>query len=216
MLGRLIAFGVCAAGLPLHLAICLMIRLQDGGPALFRSERLGIGGRTYTMLKYRTMRVGSRPLMQSGFKVVVEERDPRITPLGRWLRCGIDELPQLWNVVRGEMTWIGPRPDEAWMLENYGTISRERLAIHPGITGLGQVLNSRHRSAAAGYAIDVWYKRHGNVWIDAWIVCVTPMFMAGWWAIGAGRIQKLSRDSRFQELRLACEEEISSAQSLTR
>ena len=215
ILGRIMAFFLCVCGLPLHVAICLIIRLQDGGPALFRSERLGIGGRRYTMIKYRTMRVGCQPLLKYGFKVVVEEADSRITPLGRWLRCGIDELPQLWNIVRGEMAWIGPRPDEAWMLANYGTISYERLSIHPGITGLAQVLNSRYRSTATGYAIDVWYKRHGNVLMDAWIICVTPLFIAGCCAIGARRIQKLTRDTRFLALELACQEEISRAESCT-
>ena len=125
--GRMLAALFCVAAAPIHLLLCLLIRLCDAGPALYRSQRLGLQGKAFELLKYRTMKVNSSPVLAAGFKVVVEASDPRVFRLGKWLRCGIDELPQVWNVVRGEMAWVGPRPDLPWMLPCYGPITRGRL-----------------------------------------------------------------------------------------
>jgi lipopolysaccharide/colanic/teichoic acid biosynthesis glycosyltransferase len=103
ILGRIVAAIVCLTGLPFHLVICWALRLQDGGSSLYSSSRLGRGGRTYAMLKYRTMVVDCSPLIVSGLKMIVTKEDPRVTLMGKWLRCGIDELPQLWNIIKGEM-----------------------------------------------------------------------------------------------------------------
>src|SRR6476469_4945190 len=107
--GRLAAAAVIAVGFPFHLLISLLIRLGDGGPALYRARRLGRSGVIYELLKYRSMKVGSKPVVTSDYKVVTVENDRRITRIGRILRCGLDELPQLYNVLRAEMAWIGPR-----------------------------------------------------------------------------------------------------------
>jgi hypothetical protein len=157
------------------------------------------------------MKINAFPVMAAGFKVVVTDADPRVTFLGRWLRCGIDELPQLWNIVRGEMKWIGPRPDEAWALPHYGPVCKRRLSVFPGITGLAQVLDSRHLSTAEGFAIDLWYIAHRSFWLDAWIVLVTPLFMAGWRALGRGRLKRLRCSPEFEWHRQCCDSELSAA-----
>ncbi len=214
-LGRAIAVLICLVGMPIHLCIWALIRMHDSGPALYRSRRLGKGGVGFEMLKYRTMKADARPVVKEGFKTIVVEADPRVTGPGRWLRCGIDELPQLWNIVRGEMAWIGPRPDEEWMLHNYGVQCTQRLVPLPGITGYAQVLYSRNVSTAEGYAIDLWYRAHGSIWLDAWIVIATPMFMAGWRAVGADRLRKLRLLPEFKQLRQRCDAELAAAEKFS-
>lgn len=161
------------------------------------------------------MKVNAAHFLSPGLKMVVHAEDPRVTLLGRWLRCGIDELPQLWNIVRGEMAWIGPRPDPDWMLAHYGPNSRERLRTLPGITGFAQLLNSRNLSASEGYALDLWYIAHRTLWLDLWIILATPLFMAGWRSLGKHRLERLRNDFEFGSLRRKCDEEfISSKEAL--
>ena len=212
-IGRILAGIVCLAGLPIHLLLCLAIRLQDGGPALYLCPRLGWNGKFYAMFKYRTMQVNCPPMIASGFMVLVSQADARVTRLGRWLRCGIDEFPQLWNIVRGEMNWVGPRPDPEWMLENYGPVCRQRIAVLPGITGLAQVMDSRYLSTADGFAIDLWYIAHRSLWLDAWVVLVTPFFIAGWRSIGRRRLHALRNLPEFEQLLRQCTEELAVAES---
>lgn len=207
-LGRALAGVVCILGMPVHLCLCTLIKMCDPGPALHRGRRLGKNGVIFELLKYRTMKVNALPVVTAGFKMVVVPADPRVTRLGRWLRCGIDELPQLYNIVRGEMSWVGPRPDEAWMLPHYGPFSKQRLSLAPGITGLAQVLNSRELSTAEGYSLDLWYTAHCSFWLDAWIVLVTPLFMAGWCTIGCSRLRRLRSSQNLEGLRRRCEAEL--------
>ena len=212
-IGRLAAGVAIALGIPVHLLISLLVRLHDGGPALYRARRLGCGGRPYDLLKYRSMKVGSKPVLAGDFKVVTIKNDIRITPVGRVLRCGLDELPQLYNVWRGEMRWIGPRPDEPWMLGNYGQAVRTRLSIAPGITGLAQVCDGRYLSTAESYALDIWYIRHRSVWLDLWIVLVTPLFIAGMRSVGARRFARIRSLPEYLELHRACARELEQARS---
>ena len=151
------------------------------------------------------------PGITNGFKTVVAARDPRVTQFGRWLRSGIDELPQLWSIIRGDMAWVGPRPDEAWMLPNYGPESKRRLSVAPGITGLAQVLNSRDLPLAESYAIDLWYLDHREILLDIWIVFVTPLFMVGWTTVGRGRLNRLRISPIFEQLRQSCDTELLAA-----
>jgi len=213
--GRLVALLLCVLALPLHLIICILIRLNDGHPAIYRCERLGRFGTPYVLFKYRTMRVGCPALVQSGFKTVVQKADPRVTQVGRFLRCGIDELPQLWNIVRGEMTWIGPRPDESWMLPNYGPNSKERLMIAPGITGMAQVLDSRSQPTAVGYAIDLWYRRHATIVDDLWVICTTPLFILGQRSPGQLYLTHLMQVPEFTNLVSSCKSELDDAERRT-
>lgn len=208
LVGRIIAGLFCIVGIPVHLCIAILIKILSPGPVLFRSPRLGLNGAVFSLLKYRTMRVNSPPVVTLGFKTVVQKADARVTWIGKWLRCGIDELPQVWNIVCGEMAWIGPRPDEDWMLVNYGPVSRGRISVFPGITGFAQVLDSRNLTTAEGYALDVWYIAHRSVWLDTWIAIVTPLFMAGWRSIGRPRLKQLVQTPEFQNLWKSCEAEL--------
>jgi len=127
---------------PFLAAIALWILIDGGRPAILAQERAGKDGRTFQMLKYRTMVQNAlelaAQLTDDPFGVV--EDDPRVTKPGRFLRrTGLDELPQLWNVVKGEMSLVGPRPDLVEQAENYTEHDRRRLAVEPGITGWSQV-----------------------------------------------------------------------------
>ncbi len=120
---------------PLFLLIGILIRLDSPGPVFFRQERLGKGGTIFRIFKFRTMYVSPQPAR--GFQ---SARDPRITRVGHWLRkLSLDELPQAINVLRGEMSIIGPRPALPHHLERYDDFQRRRLEVRPGITGWAQV-----------------------------------------------------------------------------
>jgi len=211
LLGCMCAVLVLMLGAPLHALIWACIYATDRGPCFYRARRLGRGGQAFSMVKYRTMTVGASPLVSSDLKVVTQPDDIRITKVGRWLRCGIDELPQAWNILKGEMAWIGPRPVEPWGLPHYGPVLRERLLQRPGVTGLAQVLGCRWISSAEGYAIDIWHGRHRGVWLAAWIVAATPLFVLGWTTIGRRRLERLRKDPEFQQIKRQCEAEFESA-----
>jgi lipopolysaccharide/colanic/teichoic acid biosynthesis glycosyltransferase len=136
-----------------------------------------------------------------------EVSDPRVTALGRFLRCGIDELPQLWNIVKGQMVWAGPRPDPDWMLPHYGQTCRTRLEVLPGITGFAQILNSRFMSTAEAFELDIWYIRHRTWMVDAYIILATALYMAGWHSIGRKRLRILRTLPEFQKLHSRCSKE---------
>ena len=207
-LGRLIALLICTVGFPVHLLICFCIWVADRGPAIYRDRRTGQFENPFSMLKYRSMKVGCKPIVRAGSKLIVEKNDARVTPIGRILRCGIDELPQFANIVRGEMAWVGPRPVPVSVLHRYGPAIRGRFNLKPGITGLAQVLDSRHRSSACALAIDIWYKAHRTLWIDLWVIAVTPFYMAGWKSIGRHHLARLLESAEFRQLEQTCQEEL--------
>ena len=150
----------------------LAIMLEDGGPVLYRQRRVGQHGQEFELLKLRTMVVGAEGI---GAGYAVDRGDPRITRLGRVLRrLSIDELPQLLNVVRGEMSLIGPRPTLAYQVERYTSRQRRRLEVKPGITGWAQI----HGRAALPWderiELDVWYVEHRSPLVDLGILLRTP------------------------------------------
>ncbi len=117
--------------------VALWIRRDSPGPALFRQQRVGYAGRPFTLLKFRSMVVGAHAM---GAGLAVAEGDDRITAAGAILRrLSLDELPQLWNIVRGDMSLVGPRPTVASQVERYDARQRRRLLARPGLTGLAQV-----------------------------------------------------------------------------
>jgi lipopolysaccharide/colanic/teichoic acid biosynthesis glycosyltransferase len=174
---------VIGAGLGLALAspalavAAAAIKLEDGGPVLYRQRRVGQDGREFELVKLRTMVVGAE---RQGAGLAVNEGDPRITRVGRALRrLSIDELPQLWNVVRGEMSLIGPRPTLAYQVERYTARQRKRLDIRPGITGWAQI----HGRAALPWEerieLDVWYVENRSPRVDLQILRRTPGALFG-------------------------------------
>jgi lipopolysaccharide/colanic/teichoic acid biosynthesis glycosyltransferase len=162
---------------PLLALAALAIKLEDSGPVLYRQKRVGIGGRDFELLKLRTMVVNAEAI---GAGYAVNEGDPRITRVGRLLRrLSLDELPQLWNVVRGDMSLVGPRPTLRYQVERYDERQRRRLDVKPGITGWAQV----HGRAALPWAerieLDVWYVEHRSPLLDLRILLRTPLALFG-------------------------------------
>ena len=162
---------------PLLAASALAVRLEDRGPVLYRQRRVGKDGEEFELLKLRTMIVGAET---QGAGLAVNKGDPRITRVGRLLRrLSLDELPQLWNVVRGEMSLIGPRPTLAYQVERYTDRQRRRLEVKPGITGWAQI----HGRAALPWEerieLDVWYVEHRSPRVDLRILLRTPLALFG-------------------------------------
>jgi lipopolysaccharide/colanic/teichoic acid biosynthesis glycosyltransferase len=157
---------------PLLALAALAVKLEDGGPVLYRQTRVGRDGADFELLKLRTMVVGAETM---GAGLAVNRGDPRITHVGRVLRkLSLDELPQLWNVVRGEMSMIGPRPTLRYQVEQYDERQRHRLDVKPGITGWAQVNGRASLPWAERIELDVWYVEHRSALIDLRILARTP------------------------------------------
>jgi lipopolysaccharide/colanic/teichoic acid biosynthesis glycosyltransferase len=157
---------------PFLAAAAAAVKLEDRGPVLYRQRRVGKDGREFDLLKLRTMVVGAERL---GAGYAVDEGDPRITRAGRVLRrLSIDELPQLWNVVRGDMSLVGPRPTLAYQVERYTERQRRRLVVEPGITGWAQIHGRASLPWDERIELDVWYVEHRSFWLDLRILARTP------------------------------------------
>ena len=157
---------------PFLAAAAAAVRLEDRGPVLYRQRRVGKDGREFDLLKLRTMVVGAERL---GAGYAVDEGDPRITRAGRVLRrLSVDELPQLWNVVRGDMSLVGPRPTLAYQVERYTQRQRRRLEVKPGITGWAQIQGRASLPWDERIELDVWYVEHRSFWLDLRILARTP------------------------------------------
>ena len=174
---------VALAGLGLALAspflaaAAVAIKLEDGGPVLYRQRRVGHNGQEFDLLKLRTMVVGAE---SQGAGWAVNKGDPRITRAGRVLRrLSLDELPQLWNVLRGEMSLIGPRPTLAYQVERYTPEQRRRLEVKPGLTGWAQIHGRTRLSWDDRIELDVWYVEHRSPSVDLKILLRTPLALFG-------------------------------------
>ncbi len=161
------------AASPVLLVAALAIVLEDRGPVLYRQRRVGKEGREFELLKLRTMVVGAEKI---GAGWAVNEGDPRITSVGRLLRrLSLDELPQFWNVLRGEMSLIGPRPTLAYQVERYTPRQRRRLEVKPGITGWAQIHGRAKLPWDERIELDVWYVEHRSALLDLQILARTPL-----------------------------------------
>lgn len=169
------ALDVFGAGLgliltfPLFLIIGVLIRLDSPGPVFFRQERAGKNGIPFQIFKFRSMYVDPQPTrgFQSG-------DDPRITRVGRWLRrLSLDELPQLINIIKGEMSFIGPRPALIYQIDRYNSQQQHRLDVRPGITGWAQVNGRNALSWEEKIELDLWYIEHCTFWLDLRILFKT-------------------------------------------
>ncbi len=160
---------------PLLALVCIAIRLESRGPALYRHRRVGKHGAHFDLLKLRTMVVGAEGM---GAGLAVDEGDPRITRVGAALRrWSLDELPNLVNVVRGEMSIVGPRPTVEVQVSQYTPRQRGRLSVEPGITGWAQV---RGRAALPWHErieLDLWYIEHWSVRLDLRIIARTAQLL---------------------------------------
>ena len=153
---------------PLILCLAWMIRRRLGSPVLFRQVRPGLQGRPFEMIKFRTM----RDAVDSNGRPLPDE--DRLTPFGRWLRStSLDELPELWNVLKGDMSLVGPRPLLMEYLPLYSPEQARRHEVRPGITGWAQVNGRNAISWEEKFALDVWYVDHHNLWLDMKILYMT-------------------------------------------
>ena len=173
------ALDVATAGIglvlvsPVLVAAAAAIKIEDGGPVVYRQRRVGRHGNEFELVKLRTMEVGAE---EKGAGLAVNAGDPRITQVGRLLRrLSIDELPQLWNVVRGDMSLIGPRPTLAYQVERYTPRQRRRLDVRPGITGWAQVNGRARLPWDDRIELDVWYVENRSPWLDLKILARTPL-----------------------------------------
>ena len=166
-----------ALAAPVLGAAALAIKLEDGGPVLYRQRRVGYRGEDFDLLKLRTMVVGAE---KQGAGWAVNRGDPRITRVGRVLRrLSLDELPQLWNVLRGDMSLIGPRPTLRYQVEQYTPRQRRRLDVKPGLTGWAQVNGRTTLPWDERIELDVWYVERRSAWLDLKILARTPLALFG-------------------------------------
>ena len=167
----LAALGLIVTFAPLFLLVVLAVRLNSVGPVLFRTQRVGKGNKLFTMYKFRSMRVGTPAVATH----LLKEPDQFLTPIGKFLRrTSLDELPQLINVVRGEMSLVGPRPalfnqDDLIALRTAGGVHQ----LIPGVTGWAQVNGRDELPIPEKVKLDEWYLKNRSIWLDFKIVGMT-------------------------------------------
>lgn len=177
---------------PILIAVAIAVRVDSRGPAFFRQRRVGYHEKEFTLFKFRSMRVDADPRghreyvtalingaeanpdggRENLYKLAV---DNRITPVGRWIRhWSLDELPQLFNVVRGDMTLVGPRPAIAYEVAEYPNWYRERFSVKPGLTGYWQVSGRSERTYEEMVRLDIEYAKRRSLGLDLSILLKTP------------------------------------------
>jgi undecaprenyl phosphate N,N'-diacetylbacillosamine 1-phosphate transferase len=165
---------------PLLLIIVFAIRLSSTGPAIFRQKRLGMNAVPFQCYKFRTMNVGSPDLRNADGSTYNSVDDPRVTKVGRFLRrASLDELPQLLNVLRGDMSLVGPRPDVADALSLYTKHDRIRLAVRPGITGWAAIHGRNTLPLRQRRELDIQYVENFSLWLDFRILLRTVPYVLG-------------------------------------
>ncbi len=178
---------VLLVGMPLWATIALLIKCTSKGPVFFTGERIGLHGIPFQMYKFRSMYTGAEAdfdklvdidkLQVPGVKI---QNDPRVTPVGRLLRrTSLDEIPQVFNVLKGEMTWVGPRPEVPCLVDRYDAFARRRLKGKPGITGFQQVM-ARNEPLAGAIKLDLAYLKEQGLLFDLYIMARTvPVMVKG-------------------------------------
>ncbi|QDU40420.1 UDP-N-acetylgalactosamine-undecaprenyl-phosphate N-acetylgalactosaminephosphotransferase [Maioricimonas rarisocia] len=159
--------------LPFSLLVTLAIWLESGGPILFRQQRVGKDGRLFWIYKFRSMYPETPKYAVTPTN---DDRDPRVTRVGRLLRkSGLDELPQFWCVLRGDMSVVGPRPEMPFIVEAYSPRARRRLRVLPGITGPWQISTHRHEPIHENLQYDLYYLAHRSMILDVKLVTRTAV-----------------------------------------
>jgi lipopolysaccharide/colanic/teichoic acid biosynthesis glycosyltransferase len=201
MMKRIFDASLAAAGLllssPLWFLIPIAIKLEDGGPIFFPQDRVGLRGRVFMALKFRSMRPDAEALTGP---VQATENDPRVTRIGRLLRgTAMDELPQLVNILRGDMSFVGPRPLRPGEVDVRGDGQvtrldeipgyRERHGVRPGLTGLTQVYAPRDISRASKFKLDRLYIKRAGFWLDVRLILLSFWITArGTWEVRGRKV----------------------------
>lgn len=175
---RLIDFIIALIAFPFVLLLCIfvwiVIKLDDGGPLFHMASRIGKGGRIFKMYKFRSMIVNAPDLRMEDGSTYNAEDDPRVTKVGRFLRkTSLDEIPQLLNVLIGDMALIGPRPDSAFYLGHYTPEERVILTVRPGITGWNQAVNRNSVGTKEKLQNDIYYVEHLSFGFDLKVIWLT-------------------------------------------
>jgi lipopolysaccharide/colanic/teichoic acid biosynthesis glycosyltransferase len=159
---------------PVLLACALAVKWSSSGPILFRQARLGRDALPFYLLKFRSMIHKAPDVRNPDGSAYTGEEDPRVTRVGRFLRrASLDELPQLFNVLRGDMSLVGPRPDQVDQLRLYAETEKRKLNVKPGITGLAQISGRNNISWERRKALDVEYVGRQTFWLDLYILVKT-------------------------------------------
>jgi lipopolysaccharide/colanic/teichoic acid biosynthesis glycosyltransferase len=206
-LPRAADLAIAAVGLtllsPFLLAAAIAIKLESRGPVLYRQRRVGKDGLIFDLFKLRTMRQGADPV---GVGTAVTADDPRVTRTGRFLRrYSLDELPNLINVLRGEMRIVGPRATLPAQVELYTPRQLRRLDLRPGVTGWAQIHGRAGIPWEERIELDVWYVEHRSLWLDLKILAKTPAALLG--GAGSVAVDPYAGSSPDSPLRQAAERE---------
>ncbi|MCP4885114.1 MAG: sugar transferase [Planctomycetaceae bacterium] len=195
---RAAGIGLLVLTAPLTLVLCGVVKLASKGPGFYRQKRVGLNGKEFDIVKLRTMIVDSEPAGQAVWCV---KRDPRITPLGRILRkTHLDELPQLWNVAKGEMSLVGPRPERPEICETLAKRVEgyyDRNTVKPGVTGLAQINlppDESFEDVQRKQILDLRYIEEANFWLEARILLATAFRMFGLRGSTVMKMMRLSRN----------------------
>ena len=163
---------------PIMLACAASVKMSSPGPVLFKQERLGLRGIGFTLFKFRTMEVGAPDLRNPDGSTFSSSTDQRVTNVGHFLRnTSLDELPQLFNIFRGDMSLVGPRPDQIDQLQYYTPIELRKLEAKPGLTGLAQINGRNSISWQQRKELDVVYVEQQSMLLDLSIMCKTVPYV---------------------------------------
>ena len=183
---RVLATGMLFVLSPMLVCVVVAIALLDGRPVFFAQVRAGKDGAPFRIYKFRTLHLGPKD---------PERPRAHCTRTGAFLRrWALDELPQLWNIARGDMSVIGPRPTLLDQVHRYGAFERQRLHVKPGLTGWAQIHGRNALSWPERIRLDVWYVEHQSLWLDAKILLRTPGVL--WWEIGVYGLSGRNLDYR--------------------
>lgn len=150
------------------------IKIEDGGPIFYMASRIGRNGKIFKMFKFRSMKVDAPDIRMDDGSTYNAENDPRVTKVGRFIRkTSIDELPQILNILIGDMAWIGPRPDSASYLDKYTEEERQILSVRPGVTGWNQAINRNSVGTKEKLQNDIYYVKHMSLRLDLKIIWLT-------------------------------------------
>jgi len=176
---KIIDFVIALVGLislaPIFLVIAILIKIDSKGPVFFRYERIGQDGKSFKPFKFRTMKQGS---IKAGLGYTLSNNDLRITRIGKILRrLSIDELVQVIDVIKGDMSLVGPRPTFRYQVEKYNDFQKKRLLVKPGITSWALIHGRNLLSWEQRIKYDVWYVENWSLWLDFKILFVTPFII---------------------------------------
>jgi len=170
---------------PLFLVVAVLIKIDSKGPVFFMQERVGKNGKIFKTFKFRTMIAGADEKTKG---IYIDKENPYVTRMGKFLRrSGVDELPQVTNVLKGDMSFVGPRPTLEYQIKKYNDFQKKRLLMKPGITGWALVNGRNMLTWPERIKLDVWYVEHWSFWLDIKILFKTVWVVARGEGLYAGR-----------------------------